>query len=292
MDSNWKHTFRHWWDMLVEFLSITEKRHIFLLAAGIAFNQLLCMIPMILLAIAVASNLLDAESTKAVVTEVLQQLLPENTKAAEATTVVVHELGVVFNYSNIAGWIAGFALIWLASALFGSMRTGLNAIFHAPTPRFFIVYKIKDLLLTLIVTVLVIATTIVLPLLSLLEHWWFEVLTAYNWLWLHAISMRVISMAVTSVLFLVLYKAVPNARLPWRVVLFSTGFAVVLWEIARVVFTWYVNSATTLSKFYGGFLAIASLALWFYYSSLIFLVSAELAQYIHTRLTLNKAPDV
>jgi membrane protein len=92
-------------------------------------------------------------------------------------------------------------------------------------------------------------------------------------------------------MFFVLYRFVPNKRLPWQIVIISTIAAVGLWELARVVFTWYVNSATNFSKFYGGYIVLASLALWFYYSAFIFLISAELAQYIYVKRTEHQAPE-
>jgi membrane protein len=104
------------------------------------------------------------------------------------------------------------------------------------------------------------------------------------------LTAQVISLIATTVLFFVLYRFVPNRKLPWQIVVMSTIFAVGLWEVARVLFTWYVNGASNLSRFYGGYIVLASLALWFYYSAFIFLVSAELAQYIHVKRTEHHAP--
>ncbi len=281
---------KHWWTLVAEFADITDRRHIFLLSAGIAFNQLLCMIPTIILAISVASNFLDEQATKETVASVLRQLLPSGIQATETTTLIVRELGAVFNYSTIAGWFAGVALIWVASALFGSMRTGLNAIFHIPTPKFFVWYKIKDLVLTLIVALMVVVATVTLPLFSILQGEWSSWLHGSPLIWLETLGAQVVSIIFTTVFFLVLYATVPNKRLPLPIIAMSTMFAVLLWEIARAAFTWYVNSASNLSKFYGGYLALASLALWFYYSSMVFLLSAELAQFIYVRRREHRSP--
>lgn len=278
------------WNLFVEFVNITEERHIFLLAAGIAFNQMLCLIPTVLLAISLLSGVLDPQSTHNTLVQLIAQFIPQNIVAADFAQMVVREIDAVFNYRSAASWIAGVALLWLASALFGSMRTGLNAIFHIPTPRFFVLYKVKDIVLTIVVALLVLVATVITPLLSILEQNWHQVLENLNWLWLDRIGARIISISVTSVLFIVLYQFMPNRRLPWKMVLLATLFAVGLWELARLAFTWYVNSTTNLSLFYGGYLAIASLALWFYYSSLIFLISAELAQFIYMRRYEHRSP--
>lgn len=290
MFTNTAKTVKHYWRLVVEFIDITEQRHIFLLSAGIAFNQMLCLIPTVLLAISLLGGLLDEQATRQTFQIILEQIIPQNIIAADYAQVVLHEVDAVFNYRTAAGWIAAVALLWLASALFGSMRSGLNAIFHIPTPRFFFWYKIKDLLLTIIVTVLILVATVATPLLSLVDKNWHQVLTQINWMWLDTLGSRLVSVSMTSVLFLVLYRFVPNKRLPWQIVILSTVIAVALWEIARIVFTWYVNSASNLSLFYGGYLALASLALWFYYSSFIFLIAAELAQFVYTRRVEKRSP--
>lgn len=277
--------------MVYEFFDITDRRHLFLLSAGIAFNQLICMIPLILLVISIVSGLIDEQATKETVRLFLTQLLPTNIEATKTISTVIFELGAVFSYRTLTGWIAGVALLWLSSALFSSMRTGLNAIFHIPTPKFFILYKLKDLLLTIITTALIIATTLVSPMLSVIEETGRSLFPNGDHLQIMGLTAQLISLIATTVMFFVLYRFVPNKRLPWQIVIISTIAAVGLWELARVVFTWYVNSATNFSKFYGGYIVLASLALWFYYSAFIFLISAELAQYIYVKRTEHQAPE-
>lgn len=276
--------------MVYEFFDITDRRHLFLLSAGIAFNQLICMIPLILLVISIVSGVIDEQATKETVRLFLTQLLPTNIEATKTISTVIFELGAVFSYRTLTGWIAGIALLWLSSALFSSMRTGLNAIFHIPTPKFFILYKLKDLLLTIITTALIIATTLVSPALSVIEETGRTLFPNGDHLQIMGLTAQLISLIATTVMFFVLYRFVPNKRLPWQIVVMSTIAAVGLWEFARVLFTWYVNSATNFSKFYGGYIVLASLALWFYYSAFIFLISAELAQYIYVKRTEHHAP--
>lgn len=276
--------------MVYEFFDITDRRHLFLLSAGIAFNQLICMIPLILLVISIVSGVIDEQATKETVRLFLTQLLPTNIEATKTISTVIFELGAVFSYRTLTGWIAGVALLWLSSALFSSMRTGLNAIFHIPTPKFFILYKLKDLLLTIITTALIIATTLVSPALSVIEETGRTLFPNGDHLQIMGLTAQLISLIATTVMFFVLYRFVPNKRLPWQIVVMSTIAAVGLWEFARVLFTWYVNSATNFSKFYGGYIVLASLALWFYYSAFIFLISAELAQYIYVKRTEHHAP--
>ncbi|HLP27418.1 MAG TPA: YihY/virulence factor BrkB family protein [Candidatus Didemnitutus sp.] len=281
---------KHAWDLFYDFVDITDRRHIFLLSSGIAFNLLLCTIPLLILILSVVSGVIDEDLTKSSVQNFLVNFLPQNTQATDLIGVIVKELGSVFNARTVAGWIAGITLLWLASTLFSSLRTGLNAIFHIPTPKFFVIYRLKDMLLTIITTILILVVTLMSPLLTFAETYWTGILPELRESLLFGLTVRVASLVATTIVFFLLYRLVPNKKLPWPVVLISTGAAVVLWEFARVLFSWYVNSASDFGKFYGGYVALASFALWLYYSAFVFLLAAELGQYIHTLRTQKVKP--
>jgi len=280
---------RRIWNAANDFADITARRHLFLLAGGIAFNQVLCLIPFGLVAIGIASAVLDEVSTKASVQGFLTNLFPEGIEAAAAVSGVVHELTLVFNYGSVAGWIAGFVLLWTASALFSSLRTGLNAVFDVDTPKFFLVYKIKDIALTVVTVVLVILATFASPLLSVAESIGTSIIPQDVQGVVLGVTARIISLAITSMLFLFLYWMVPNQRLSRGIVLVSTIVAVVLWEAARLVFAWYITSASNLGRFYGGYVVLASIALWAYYSSLVFLLAAEIGQFVWLAVLRRRA---
>lgn len=282
---------RRAWRLFVDFVDVTERRHIFLLASGIAFNQLLCLIPFVLVAISILSGVLDEQATKDSVRQALMGILPQGIQATTTVSDVIFELSAVFNYSSVTGWIAGFILLWTSSALYSSLRTGLNAIFHIPTPKIFIVYKLKDMLFTIITVVLIVATTFVSPAITLFEDFGTSMLPDNTQGMVFGLGAQLMSLLSTTVLFLFLYYFVPNRRLPWPIVIMSTIISVGLWELARAVFTWYVGASVALGKFYGGYVVLASLALWAYYSSLIFLFGAELAQFIHVHRTQHRSPE-
>ncbi len=286
-----KSAIRETYRTVYEFADITDRRHIFLLSAGIAFNQLICLIPLVLLVISVVSGILDESSTKETVRIYLNQLLPQNIEATRAVTEIIFELTTVFNYKTITGMIAGVVLLWLSSALFSSLRTGLNAIFHIPTPKFFVWYRLKDILLTVITALLILMTTTMSPILTIAEQYGRGLLSHQTEVNIFGFTARAFSVLAAAIMFFTLYRFVPNRRLDWPIVLMSTGFAVTLWELARFAFSWYVNGAANFGKFYGGYVVLASLGLWFYYSAFIFLVSAELGQYIYVRYTEHRSPE-
>src|SRR5204862_4201980 len=94
-----------------------------------------------------------------------------------------------------------------------------------------------------------------------------------DWWGLHAIDVF-LSFALTTVLFAMIYKVIPRARIAWRdgwvgaavtAALFATG----KWLIGR-----YIGRSSTASAF-GAAGSLVVLMLWVYYSSQIFLLGAE-----------------
>ncbi|MBS1562049.1 MAG: YihY/virulence factor BrkB family protein [Bacteroidetes bacterium] len=280
------------WTIVNDFVDITDRRHIYLLASGIAFNQLLCLIPFVLMTISIISTFLDPSDVKQTVAVTLSQVLPTGISATSIITDVIMELSNVFNYSTVAGWIAGFILVWTASALFSSMRSGLNAIFHIPTPKIFLWYRLKDIGLTMLLVTLLSASIILSPLMSFFQTAGQDIIPLDWQPWVFGWTLRVTTIVVTALTFLAIYRIVPNRRVPWPIVLMSTGIAVIFWESARLLFAWYVLHSQNLGRFYGGYVVLASLALWLYYSALVFLLAAEIAQFIHARLKTHANPPV
>lgn len=52
------------WTLIYDFVDITDRRHIFLLSSGIAFNLFLCIIPLVVLIVSLVSGVMDVAHTK------------------------------------------------------------------------------------------------------------------------------------------------------------------------------------------------------------------------------------
>ena len=99
--------------------------------------------------------------------------------------------------------------------------------------------------------------------------------------------------AITSALlnvlvFTLLYRMLPNAKLHWNDVMLGAIVAGILWEIAKHGFLLFVSNYLTLSNLvYGSMTAIIAFLTWAYISMLIFLYGAHLnVRYRRRRLRL------
>ena len=90
---------------------------------------------------------------------------------------------------------------------------------------------------------------------------------------LHGITLM-ISLAVATVLFAMIYKVLPNVRIGWENVWVGAGITALLFEIGKFLIGLYIGKSAVASSF-GAAGPFVVLMLWVYYSTQIFLLGAE-----------------
>jgi membrane protein len=83
-----------------------------------------------------------------------------------------------------------------------------------------------------------------------------------------------LSIALVAFLFAVIFRYLPARRLPWKTVAIGGILTAVLFDLGRWVVGLYLAHSTQPSAF-GAAASFATLLLWLYYTSLIFLYGAE-----------------
>ncbi|HJW27639.1 MAG TPA: YhjD/YihY/BrkB family envelope integrity protein, partial [Saprospiraceae bacterium] len=84
----------------------------------------------------------------------------------------------------------------------------------------------------------------------------------------------IISFVVTTVLFAMIYKLLPNVEIDWHDVWIGSAVTALLFNIGRAAIGLYLGQSATAST-YGAAGAFVVLLLWLYYSAQIFLLGAE-----------------
>jgi membrane protein len=87
----------------------------------------------------------------------------------------------------------------------------------------------------------------------------------------------VVSLAVLTLLFSMLFKWLPDRQLSWREVIIGGFATALLFDIGKTAIAWYIGSQG-LESTYGAAASIVVLLIWVYYSAQIVLFGAELTQ--------------
>jgi len=263
------------------FIERAESHHIFLIAAGISFNIVLYIIPMMLVAIYLINLIFGVEPVTSFITETIGKVLPPSQVSADFLQTLIDELNFILGKSSILGWIGIGTLLWLSSTLLSSFRTGLNAIFHIPTPNIFLLYKIKDIFLIIVLTFLILIASFIFPLISITATLLQNSLPDSMRFVFSRLYMTSFSLLISFILFYLLFRFVPNRKMDRFIRFVSIGLCLFFVEISRYIFAWYLSGVTSYGKFYGTYAILASIAVWLYYLTLIILFSAESAQFLN-----------
>jgi len=84
----------------------------------------------------------------------------------------------------------------------------------------------------------------------------------------------VFSLAVVTVLFALIYKLLPRARISWHDVWIGAGVTALLFTVGKFLIGLYIGKSSTVSTF-GAAGSLAVVLIWVYYSAQIFLLGAE-----------------
>ena len=91
--------------------------------------------------------------------------------------------------------------------------------------------------------------------------------------------------ALTFVVFLLLYRFVPNTQVRWRDVWRGALAAAICFEVTKFAFVWFVGNFGRYNLIYGPIGALIALLMWTYVSAVIFLFCAKLTSVYARRRT-------
>lgn len=282
-------TVRGMWMYLVRILERMEDNHIFLSAAGISFNVFLTLIPIILLLFYILGLYLDPAAAIITIDEYLKTLgLIPYQKERILTTVysVVQEFS---SGSHVAGVLGGIGLLYMASTLFAALRTVMNRIFNTRDHRNLLTSTLKDFAMLSSIGVGAIMITLAIYGVTLVQGMggrvFGDLLAAGPW---QSFLATAAASTVTFILLIFVFLTIPDIRLPWKAVLLSSLVATVLWTAAKLVFEYYITHLWSIGRVYGSYAIAAAFAVWVYYSSLTFLLAAEVGEMYVERLRMRR----
>jgi membrane protein len=238
------------------------------LASMVAYNMLLSIFPVALVALFIAGRVLRSPELQASVLLDLEQLFPT---AAEST--LAEAVRRLQQSSTTTGILAIVASIWFATSFWGALDTAFCRIYHLPC-RSWVRQKLFALGMFAVVLLFIVASVAVPTLQGLL-------VTGADDLPFGLSDVRGLVYGVTlaalfAALFAALaatYQLVPRGTVPWRCVWPGALGATVATGIVDYAFPLYLQNVTTLRA--GNTFVFVLIALvWFYALAIILLGGA------------------
>jgi membrane protein len=241
------------------------------LSGMVAYNLLLSVFPLALLALFIAGRVLESSDLEQSVLADLHQLFPTATDAT-----LSRALHRVRDSSTGFGVVALLSSVWIGSSFWGALDTAFCRIYHVRC-RSWLEQK-RFAIAMLVVVLLFMAATVAVPTLQSL------LLSSAKDLPFGLSNVRGLVYAVTLaaglvLLFLILcviYWTVPNRPVPWRAIWPGAGAATLAIGAVDYAFPAYLTNISTIARFGTTFVFVLIVLIWFYALALIVLGGATM----------------
>jgi YihY family inner membrane protein len=241
------------------------------LAGMVAYNLLLSVFPLALLALFIASNVLQSEQLQDSIFEDLQRLFPS---AAEST--LLNVLDRIRTSTTGIGILALAVSIWICSSFWGALDTAFCRIYHMECRPWLKQKRFGVAMLG--VSLLFIAATVAVPALQSIIVSGAEDLP----LGLSEVEGLVFAatlaggIALVFAILALIYWTVPHGRLPWGAIWPGALGATIAISIVDYAFPAYLSNISTLAGLGTSLVFIVIVLLWFYALAIIILAGAEI----------------
>jgi membrane protein len=267
-----------WRSILTHSLHQFHENDLFTSAAAMSYFGLMALFPALLLMLAIGNQIAAASELISRAVEVY----PGSSNFLRDTVRSLSSVGPGIIVTCVV------VLLWAGSWVFAVIERALNRIWGA-TSRTFWHGRALTIgmigIVGLLLSMSVLTTSVIVALREIAQRLSPRQLARYPLLlsvgsvfWQGVFT--VLSLLITVVLFVVVYRFMPKAEVSLRDTLPGAILGGLLWEIAKYAFAWSVNYFH-YDQIYGSVGAVVAVLTWSYFSSLILLFGAQLTAVFH-----------
>ena len=268
---------REFWELLRESFREWQKDRCLELGAALAYYTLIPIAPLLLITIAVAALFFGEQLASG---ELMTRI--EEAAGAEAAGTIRDMVESASQpRSGILATTAGLVMtLFGASSVFGQLQSSLNVIWEAP-PRSaaswtsVLLARVSSFSMILVIGFLMLVSLAVGSAIGVFSA------TLSSWVpggdWLARIVDLAVSFATTTLLFAMMFRILPDIRIPWTDVWVGAAFTSLLFALGRFGISFYLGYSSG-SSVYGAASSVIVILLWIYYSSQLLFFGAEFTQ--------------
>ena len=265
---------RTWWTLLKEAFEKWSADKAPRLGAALSYYTVFSLVPLLVLTISIAGLVFGTEAAQqAIMTQIESLVGPQSAAAIKQML----EIAQRPSSGALASAIAVVTLLLGASGVFAQLQDALNTVWSVePKAGRGLWGTIKDRLFSLMAVLgtgfLLLVSLVLSAALAAFGKMFQGRLPGHEGL-LHLADLA-ISFGVITLLFAMMFKLLPDAKIAWRDVWIGAGLTSVLFTVGKFAIGMYLGKADVGSA-YGAAGSLVILLVWVYYSSQILLYGAE-----------------
>ena len=245
------------------------------MGAALAYYTMFSIAPLLLIVISISGLVFGPDAARGEIFAELRDLMGDDgAAAAQALLQSVNK-----PMQGVLGTLVGFGVLGVgAISMFGELQNALDRIWRAPArPVGFGLWRLVRTRLLSFGMVLGIGFLLIVSLaasaaVSALGKFWAPGFGA--WVLVAELINLLVSFALVTVTFAMIYKIIPRVRIGWRDVWIGAAVTALLFAIGKSLIGIYLGRSSFASAF-GATGSLIVLLAWTYYSAQIFLLGAE-----------------
>jgi membrane protein len=261
------------------------------LGAALAYYTVFSLAPLLIISISIAGLVFGKEAAQGQIFDQLRGLLGD--ESGRAMEVMVQNASAEPATGLVATLLGFVTLLFGASGVFAQLQMSLNTIWGVqPKPGRGILGIIQDRILSfgfiLVVGFLLLVSLLLTAAIAFVGHRFGEMVPGMEAL--AQILNSIFSLAVIALLFAMIFKFLPDAKIAWRDVWIGAFITAALFTLGKFALGLYLGRSGVASS-YGAAGSLIVLLLWVFYSSQIVFFGAEFTQVYANRFGSRVAPS-
>jgi membrane protein len=250
-----------------------------LMAAALAYYTVFSLAPLLIIVIAIAGAVFGEQAAKGELVTQIQGAIGK--EAAQFIQTAIENASQLNPTRGLIPTLINIAVLFFgASVIFGQLQTSLNRIWDVqPKPGNSILHFLRKRFLSfsmvLVVAFLLLVSLVISTLLVILGNYFRDLIPGFTYLW--QFLNFLISFGIVTLLFAMIFKILPDAKIAWKDVWMGAAITAVLFDIGKSLLGFYLGH-TTFASVYGAAGSLAIILTWVFYSAQILFLGAEFTQ--------------
>ncbi len=269
--------FKTLWQLLKETFDEWSEDKASRLSAALAYYTIFSLAPLLILVIAIAGSVFGEEAARGQIVGQIQGLVGRN--GAEVIETAIQNANQPAT-GTIASLISVVALLFGATGVFAELQDALNTIWEVtPKPgtgvKGFVRNRFLSFAMILGIGFLLLVSLVVSAGLAAVNSYFSHLIPGADFLW--SIANFLISFAVITLLFAMIFRFLPDVEIAWNDVWIGAGITSLLFVIGKTILGRYLGGGSFGSA-YGAAGSLVIILAWVYYAAQILFFGAEFTQ--------------
>lgn len=258
------------------------------LSAALAYYTIFSLAPLLIILIAIAGLVFGDEAAEGLIIGQIQSLVGEEKTAGLIQDMIA---GASKKSSSIAATVISVGiLLFGASRVFVHLHDALNIIWHLKPSG--AIHAIRSRFLSFLMVIsagfLILLSLVLTGTLSAVFNYMAANVPGLQGLW-RGLDLAV-GYGITMLIFALVFKFVPDARIAWNDVWLGALVTMLLYTLGRLLLLYYLRWGV-LGSVYGAASSLVVLLFWVYYSTQILFLGAEITWAYARIYGSHKRPD-